>query len=89
MIDKARKLRCKNLASREAEMTHQADIEIAEYAKSGLPEDAVQLKVQYPNAVQRERYVRLSISQHQVADMNLKLYSSVRKGSSRPCDRDS
>jgi len=55
-VDRNRKLGCKELADKDAVMTHQADIEIAEFAKGGVPEDAVRLKFQYPNAVQLERY---------------------------------
>ena len=56
-IDRNRKVGCRELTDRDAAMTHQADIEITEFAKSGVPEDVVRLRFQYPNAVQRERLV--------------------------------
>lgn len=54
-VDKERRLRCEKLAERTLEMTHQADIEID--GVKVVEEDVVKVKFQYPNAVQRERYV--------------------------------
>lgn len=77
-LDRNRKLGCREVADRDAVMTHQADIEIAEYAKSGIPENVVRLKFQYPNAVQRERLVCHKGSYGKANIVSGTIYSGVK-----------